>query len=608
MAVGRGIVAVMFLRTHHRRKYGKDHYYFRVVENRRVGGGGGGVGGHTVQRQVLYLGEINTTQEAAWRKTLEVFDEQRQQPASLMLFPEAQEVPADALNAVQVKLDQMQLCRPRAYGNYWLGCQLWEQLKLDAFWQGRLSWDRGQVPWAKVLQILVVSRLIDPGSEWRVHRHSFDHSALDELLQVDFAAAAKDRLYRCLDLLLTHKQDLFIHLHQMWKDLFHACHDVLRYDLTSTYFEGLCEQIPKARHGYSRDGRPDCRQVVIALVITPDGWPLAYEVMAGNTSDKTTLGGFLEKIQQTYGKARRTWVMDRGIPTEETLAQMRTQGVDYLVGTPKGRLAPIHKKLLDKPWSVVREGVEVKLSEEAGELLVLAKSLGRQDKEIAIRRKKLKRLFKGLIALRRSCPQRDQLRQRIGVLKHQAGRAAGMVDIHVPTAGEEVNRESFHYRLRVEKFKAAEALDGHYLLRTSLQGESPEVLWRYYVQLTEIEAAFKTLKSDLAIRPIYHQVEARVEAHIFVAFLAYCLTATLARRLKAYAPGLTPRAVLDKLSGIQMIDVKLPTTDGRLLVMPRYTQPEADQQMLLEHLHLELPPQPPPRIYATRLPSASPQT
>ena len=275
------------------------------------------------------------------------------------------------------------------------------------------------------------------------------------------------------------------------------------------------------------------------------------------------------------------------------------------MGTPKGKLAAIHKKLLAQPWAIVRQGVEVKLCEQAGELLVLAKSQGRQEKEIAIRRKKLKRLFKGLIALRRSCPNRDRLLQRIGVLKHEAGRAAGMVDIHVPAAEEAVTKETFHYRLRSEKFQQAEALDGHYLLRTSLQGESPEVLWRYYVQLTEIEAAFKTLKSDLAIRPIHHQVEPRVEAHIFVAFLAYCLTATLAQRLKVYAPGLTPRAVLDKLAGIQMIDVKLPTTDGRMLLMPRYTQPEPDQQMLLEHLHLELPAQPPPRIYAAQVASAS---
>ena len=587
----------MFLRTHHRFKDGKDHYYFSVVENRRV------AGGKAVQREVLYLGEVNTTQEAAWRRTLDVVNEKRAEPSSLMLFPESEPVPPDALNGVQVKLGEMQLCRPRAYGNCWLGCLLWEQLDLERFWRMRLAEQRGEVPWAKVLQILVLQRLIDPGSEFRLHRLGFENSALDELLEVDFAAVAKDRLYRCLDRLLVHKNDLFLHLHQKWKDLFNASYEVLLYDLTSTYFEGLCEEIPKARHGYSRDGRPDCRQVVIALVLTPDGMPLTYEVMPGNTSDKTTLREFLGKIERAYGKARRVWVMDRGIPTEETLAEMRQQGIDYLVGTPKGRLAAIHQKLLDQPWQVVRQGVEVKLSAEADELLVLAKSQGRQNKEIAIRRKKLKQLFKGLLALRRSCPERDQLLQRIGVLKHEAGRAAGMVDIQIPAADAPVTKETFSYRLRTAKFQQAELLDGHYLLRTSLRGETPEVLWRYYMQLTEIEAAFKTLKSDLAIRPIYHQVESRVEAHIFVAFLAYCLMTTLAQRLKVYAPGLTPRAVLDKLASIQMIDVKLPTTDGRMLLLPRYTQPEKDHRALLAHLHLELPAQPPPRIYATQVTS-----
>ena len=263
----RAIVAGMFLRTHHRRKYGKDHYYFSVVENRRV------AGDKTVQREVLYLGEVNTTQEAAWRKTLQVFDEDRAAPTSLMLFPESQEIPEGVLNAVQVKLDQMQLCRPRAYGNCWLGCWLWEQLELDGFWRSRLSDRRGEVPWAKVLEILVINRLIDPGSEFRLHRLGFENSAFDELLQVDFAAAAKDRLYRCLDLLLPHKDDLFKHLHQKWKDLFNASYDVLLYDLTSTYFEGLCEEIPKAKHGYSRDGRPDCRQVSGAGELHPRALP-----------------------------------------------------------------------------------------------------------------------------------------------------------------------------------------------------------------------------------------------------------------------------------------------------------------------------------------------
>jgi hypothetical protein len=590
----------MFLRATKRKKNGKLHAYFSVVENRRL------AAGKVVQRQVLYLGEINGTQEAAWRKSIEIFDEEKNQSTSMSLFPAAEPVPPDALRALQVRLDQMQLCRPRAYGNYWLGCWLWGQLELDAFWWPRLSVERGEVPWSKVLELLVVTRLVDPGSEFRLHRHSFERSAMDELLEVDFAVAAKDRLYRCLDRVLPHKDDVFKYLRNKWSDLFSASFDVLLYDLTSTYFEGRCEQIPKARHGYNRDGKRKCRQVVLALVITPDGLPLAYEVMEGNTSDKTTLRGFVDKIHTLYGKARRIWLMDRGIPTEETLGELRRDGIGYLVGTPKGKLAAVHQKLLDQPWASVHEGVEVKLHRADGELQVLARSDGRQQKEIAIRRRKLRKFFQGLMALRHSCPNRDLLLQRIGVLKHEAGHAAHMVELHLPAANEPVTRETFYYKPRTEKIKQAELLDGHYLLRTNLTDEDPAVLWQRYMQLVQIEAAFKCLKSDLAIRPIYHQLEPRVEAHIFVAFLAYALMATLAKRLEAYAPGLTPRAVLDKLSGIQMVDVKFPITDGRLLVMPRYTEPENDQKMLLAHLHLELPRQPPPRIEAKQLLAAPP--
>jgi transposase len=585
----------MFLRANVRKKNGKTHRYFSVVENRRLSKG------VSTQRQVLYLGEINDSQEAAWRKTLSVFDEQRQSTQTLALFPDDQPLPVDAINALQVKLDQMRLERPRAFGNCWLGCTVWRHLELDRFWREKLGAARGGVPWEKVLELLVINRLIDPGSEFRLHRQWFDRSAMDELLAADFAVASKDRLYRCLDLLLPHKDEVFKHLKRRWQDLFNAEFDVLLYDLTSTYFEGLCELIPKAKHGYSRDGRPDCRQVVIALIVTPDGLPLAYEVMPGNTSDKTTLPGFLKHIEERYGKARRTWVMDRGIPTEEVLAEMRAQSVQYLVGTPKGRLTKLEKSFLPKPWQSVREGVQVKLLEESGELLVLARSADRVQKEHAIRRKKLKRLYAGLKELLRQAPSRDQLLQKLGVLKHAAGRAVNLVEIIVPHENESVLPETFRWKLRLDKFKTAARRDGHYILRTNLNGEKPEVLWQRYIQLTEIEAAFKCLKSELAIRPIYHQLESRVEAHIFVAFLAYALLATLRKRLELHAPGLTPMAVLEKLATIKLIDVWLPTSDGRWLIMPRYTQPECDQQIVLDLLKMKLPPQPPPRIRASQV-------
>jgi Transposase DDE domain len=584
----------MFLRAKVRNKDGKQHRYFSVVENRRVGHN------KTVQRTVLHLGEINDEQENAWRKTLEVFDENRQQYATLSLFPEDRELPVEAVNTVQVKLSEMELRRPRVFGSCWLACQLWRQLQLESFWQERLCSQRETVPWEKVWRLLVVNRLLDPGSEFRVHRHWFDQSAMGELLDADFAVAEKDRLYRCLDRLLEHKQALFAHLRQRWQDLFRAQFDVLLYDLTSTYIEGEGEQIPKAKYGYSRDQRFDCKQVVIALVITPEGFPLAYEVMNGNTSDRTTLRAFLDKIEASYGQAHRVWVMDRGIPTEATLAHMRSaeQKISYLVGTPRSKIRQYEKKWLDRPWRKVRDAVEVKLFAEQGELYVLAKSEGRRAKERAMRRKKLVRLLRKLRIMRRSGPRRDQLLLRLGAARKEAAGVSRFIEIHVPREGEAVTRASFHFRLDKAKLSAAEFEDGHYLLRSNLIEENPAVLWERYIQLTQIEAAFKALKSEMGLRPIYHQLGHRVEAHIFIAFLAYCLLVTLKNRLQALAPGLTPKVILEKLSTIQMLDVYLPTTDGRYLVMPRYTQPEPDQAILLRKLQLTLPAEPPPRIQA----------
>jgi len=590
----------MFLRSTSRKKDGKIHRYYSVVENRRLSSG------KTAQRTVMYLGEINDKQELAWRKTLEVFDEGQQCPRTLSLFPEDRELPADAIDSVQVRLSGLELRRPRAFGNCWLACELWHQLGLEEFWRERLQQGREAVNWETVLQLLVVNRLIDPGSEFRVHRQWFLDTAMDELLNVDFVVAQKDRLYRCLDRLLAHKQDLFVWLRQKWADLFQADFEVLLYDLTSTYFEGAMERNPKARRGYSRDGRPDCLQVVIALVVTTDGFPLAYEVMNGNTTDCTTLRELLDKIETTYGKAKRMWVMDRGIPTEAILAEMRdpAREVSYLVGTPKSKIQQHEKKWLDLPWRKVRDSVDVKLYEQDGELYVLAKSEGRQAKEIAMRRKRLVRLLRKLRAMRRSLPARDQLLLRIGSAKSEAGRAFGFVTMHLPDAGQPVTRATFSFHVDKGKLKQAELRDGYYLLRSNLTGGDPAVLWSRYVQLTQIEAVFRSLKSELGIRPVYHQLEHRVDAHILIAFLAYCLQVTLKNRLMIHAPGLTPAAVLEKLAAVQMIDVHIPTTDGRWLILSRYTQPGAEVRMLLDRLKLELPAQPPPRITAGEMTQA----
>ena len=592
----------MFLRSTNRKKDGKNHRYFSVVENQRVSSN------KTVQRTVLYLGEINDQQQASWRKTLSVFDEDTQQFTNLSLFPEDRPLPDDAVDSIQVKLSGLELRRPRPFGNCWLANELWHQLGLTEFWSERLPEGREAVSWEKVLRLLVVNRLLEPGSEFRIHRHWFVESAMDALLETDFAVADKDRLYRCLDRVLEHKQDLFIWLKQKWAELFHADFEVMLYDLTSTYFEGEMEENPKAKRGYSRDSRPDCLQVVIALIVTPDGFPLAYEVMDGNTSEHKTLSPFLKHIEDTYGKARRVWVMDRGIPTEATLREMREPGREmfYLVGTPKGRINKHEKKWLDLPWQQVRDSVQVKLYQHEGELYVLARSDGRQAKEIAMRRKRLARFLRKLRAMRRSLPSRDQLLLRIGAAKKEAGRAFGFVKIHLPLSGETVTRKSFYFQVDKSKLRAAQQRDGHYLLRSNLTAEDPAVLWTRYVQLTQIEAVFRSLKNDLGIRPVYHRLEHRVDAHILVAFLAYCLQVTLKNRLQIHAPGLTPTAVMEKLATIQMIDVWIPTRDDRWLILPRYTQPAKDLQALMQQIQLTLPSQPPPRITAVALPATQP--
>jgi transposase len=586
----------MFLRYTTRKKNGKEHRYYSLVENRRV------ARGRVIQRHALYLGEINDNQQEAWRKTIEIFEEGQARPRTVALF--AQERIGDVADAdiVRIRLSQLSLHRPRQWGGCWLACHLWEQLGLDRFWAERLEPSRKGTRWDWVLQVLVAYRLLDPGSEWRLYRHWFEHSAMADLLGADLELAEIHKLYECHERLLEHKRELFTHLTGRWKDLFNAQFEILLYDLTSTYFESdpPFPEKDKRRHGYSRDKRPDCVQVVIALIVTPEGFPLAYEVLAGNTSDKTTLAQFLKKIQEQYGKAERIWVMDRGIPTEEVLEQMRaaTPPVRYLVGTPRGRLSQYEQKLTQLPWQVAREGVSVKLLTQGPELYVLAESKDRVNKERAMRRRQLKGLWARLKKLREMKLKRDALLKKLGAALHEYPVAARMMDTTVPPKEARLT-----FTLRKDKLRQARQREGRYLLRTNLtSGRSAEELWHFYIQLTEVEAAFKNLKDDLALRPVYHQLEHRIEAHIFISFLAYCLHITLRRRLRDLAPGLTPRSVLEKFATIQMLDVHLPTTDERTVILSRYTHPETDVQLLLQRLKLELPAQPPPKITRPKTP------
>jgi hypothetical protein len=581
----------MFLRQTRRKKDGKTHVYWNIVENRRLDNG------RVVQRQVLYLGEIGSSQAAAWRQAIEVLDEATGEPRTLALFPEDRcDAVTDNAGVVRLCLAALTLRRPRQWGACWLAGQLWRQLQLDRFWAERLPPSRKGTHWDQILLVLVAYRLIAPGSEWKLYRDWFGNSAMADLLGGDFGLAEAHKLYACHDRLLAHKDALFAHLVGRWRDLFNTSFDVLLYDLTSTYFEIDAAQLPegdKRRHGYSRDRRPDCPQVVIALVVTPEGLPLAYEVLPGNTKDDQTLRPFLAKIERQYGKARRVWVMDRGIPTEAVLAEMRASDppVHYLVGTPKGRLTQLEKRLLDKPWQQVRAGVQVKLLAQDGEFYVFAESADRVLKERAMRRRQLKWLWRRLNELAAMKLTREELLMKLGAARARTPVAWRLVDISVDKASAR-----FTFALNRTKLRQIRRREGCYLLRSNLTEGDPATLWQYYIQLIAVEEAFKNLKADLAIRPIFHQQERRIEAHIFIAFLAYCLYVTLQRRLHALAPGLSARSALEKFAAVQMIDVHVPTTDGRELVLTRYTQPEPELQLLINQLKLQLPPQPPPRI------------
>lgn len=581
----------MFLRCTKRKKDGKEHYYWNVVENRRVSGG------RVVQRQVLYLGEINSSQLGAWRKTIEVFEEGAVAARTMALFPEDRCLEIADEQVVQIRLKEVRLRRPRQWGACWLACQLYGELGLDEFWGERLPPSRKGTRWDLIVQALSCYRLLDPGSEWRMHRSWYEKSAMADLLGAGFELVEIHKLYECLDRLIEHRRELFDHLTKRWKDLFNAQFDVLLYDLTSTYFESdpPFPEGDKRKYGYSRDQRFDCVQVVIALIVTPEGFPLAYEVLAGNTADKTTLHGFLKKIEGQYGKAERIWVMDRGIPTEEVLEEMRQSDppVYYLVGTPKGRLSRYEKALTDRPWHQVRDGVVVKFLPQDNEVYVLAQSRDRVHKERSMRRRQLKRLWKRLQELRGMPLSRDQLLLKLGAAQQQSPSAWRLVHLQVPEGDE-----PWQFSLRKDRLREVRRREGRYLLRTNLVDRDPAQMWEFYTQLVQVEEAFKILKGDLTIRPIFHQREDRIEAHIFVAFMVYALHVTLRRRLRDLAPGLTPRSVLEKFAAVQMIDVHLPTTDGREVILTRYTQPEPELQMLLRQLRLSLPNQPPPRVTA----------
>lgn len=587
----------MFLKRRVRKKDGKEHVHYALCESLRVHTG------RVVQRQVLHLGELNTTQTASWQHTLEIINEEDGARLQRRLFTDRDgKAPTEAEDVVEVQLSSLRVRAPRRFGDCWVGCRLWRQLGLDEFWREHLGAERGEVPWEKVLELLAVNRLLDPRSELFVHEKWFPQTAMDVLLDTDFAVAEKDRLYRALDHLVEHKEALEKHLAARWRDLFNASFDLVLYDLTSTYFEGSAGRIPKAQRGYSRDHRPDCKQLVVALVVTPEGFPLTYEVFSGNTADVTTLKTIVEQVESKHGAARRVWVFDRGITSEENLAWLRQRGAFYLVGTPKPKLRDFEQHLTDADWSRASAEVEVKLCPDSQEIYVLCRSAGRVKKEHAMRSRALRAFVRDLVKLRRLVAHGTLTAERT-----IERRLAWLEERHRPMhrflSHCELREGRVHWEWDRPKWRAAVARDGAYLLRAHWPGQSdPAALWATYIQLTEAEAAFRSLKSEIKVRPIWHWKAERVEAHIMVAFLGYAMWVCLKKLTSARAPSLTPWQVLTHLRAIVMVDVEFDTRDGRRLLLQRITIPEKEQAALLLQLGWTLPEQPPPRIRANQSP------
>ena len=575
----------MFLRPYRVAKDGKDHTYWSLVETVRTPDG-------PRQRTVCYLGELNCSAQARWLKTVEVCNEQggRRQ---LKLFPSDVEPPANESDVAQVWVKKIRLERVRQFGNCFLGLELWKRLGLGRFWEVLLDAQPAEVPWSRVAALLAINRLCAPMSELGIEERWYPATALDDLLGFPAGTINDTRLYRCLDRLLPHKTKLERHLKERYGELFGAQFDVLLYDLTSSYVEGQAAKNPMLQYGYSRDHRSDAKQVVIALIVNPEGFPLSYETFNGDRTDVTTLEAMMRIVERKYGRARRIWVFDRGIVSEENLAALRKRGGQYLVGTPRAKLKAVERELLEGGWTEVRDEVEAKLvpTPTGTETYVLCRSRARREKERAIRRRFSARLERALKRLAQQVEQgqlkdRAKMERRLGRIQ---ARHPQVADLYAMSLSERDGRLALDWNLIEERRAWREAREGAYLLRTNLEGESAEELWTKYIQLTEAEAAFRALKSELSIRPLFHQIEPRVKAHILVAFLGYALWVTLKHLLRRSHSDLSPARALALLSTLQSADIVLPTTDSRELRLRRITEPSPEQKKLLHQLRIILP-------------------
>src|SRR5579864_6365252 len=589
----------MFLRSHQRRKDGKGHTYWSVVETVRTADG-------PRQRRLCYLGELNSSAQARWLKTIEVFNEQGES-AQLKLFPSEVEPPANDPEVARVLLKKVRLERTRQFGACFLGLDLWKRLELDRFFEQLVDDESADVPWSRVAALLAINRLCAPGSELAVEERWYPSTALDDLLGIEEVKINDTRLYRCLDRILPHKIKLERHLKQRYGELFSAEFDVLLYDLTSSYVEGAAEKNPMMRRGYSRDHRPDCEQMVIALIVNSEGFPFSYETFNGNRSDVSTMETILRMVERKYGKARRVWVFDRGIVSEENLAAIRKRDGQYLTGTPRSQMKQFEAELLKEDWTRVRPEVEVKKVAIPGgeETYILCRTSGRQEKEKAIRNRFSNRMETALKGLEKTIAagrlkDRNKMERRLGKIQARHPQVNDLYDVALKDTAEGVR---LFWEIKEDRKNWRESREGAYLLRTNLQAETAEQLWSKYMQLTEAEAAFRALKSELSIRPLFHQLESRVKAHVMVAFLGYALWVTLKHLLRRRAPVVpkpsasgvenaqpfSPMKALALLSTLQSTDIVLPTTDGREIRLRRITEPTAEQKSVLQQLGLSLP-------------------
>ena len=575
----------MFLRPNHRTKDGKDHTYWSLVETVRTPDG-------PRQRTLCYLGELNSSAQSRWLKTVGVFNETGESH-QLKLFPSDVEPPADDPFVARVLVNKVRLERTRQFGCCYLGLHLWKQLGLDRFFEERLDADRAEVPWSRVAAVLAVNRLCAPGSELAIEERWYPATAMEDLLAIGEGKLNDTRLYRCLDKLLPEKTRMEQHLKHKYGELFEAQFEVLLYDLTSTYVEGAAEANPMMRRGYSRDHRPDCEQLVIALIVNNEGFPFSYEVFNGNRADVSTMEAILRTVERKYGAARRVWVMDRGIVSEANLAAIRKRGGQYLVGTPRSKLKEFERELTEDGWERVRPEVEVKLvSAPAGqETYVLCRTSGRKEKEKAIRNRFSARIEKALASLEKQVREgrlknRDKIHIRLGRIQASHPQAADLYEMKIE---ERDGKLALDWAMKPGYQKWRETREGAYLLRTNLTGGTAEELWTKYIQLTEAEASFRALKSELSIRPLFHQLERRVKAHVMVAFLGYALWVTLKHWLRRKQSDLSPAKALALLSTLHSADIVLPTTDGRELRLRRITELTAEQKKLFQQLGLVLP-------------------